>query len=123
MSPLIPCLPIEFLLDPPDLSLIQNDEQKRLELYSRTMGFVSSLSVRSICVGARTGEIRSEREEEESLESLLIKGEAALQLKLKNIREKSLSNHPPIGIIEENKIATPNAETRYSCIYIYLSIL
>ena len=72
MRPLIPCLPIEFLLDPPDLSLIQNDEEeKKLLNYSIVMGLVSSPSVRSMWtsngVGAKTGRMRSEREEEEAL--------------------------------------------------------
>ena len=70
---MIPCLPVEFLLDSPDLSLIQRDKKKkrRLKLYSRVMGLVSSPSVRSTRTGkgagAKTGRMRSEREEEEAL--------------------------------------------------------
>ena len=44
MSSSIPCLPIELLLDPPDLSLIQNnnEEEKVLKLLDRyRVGFVS----------------------------------------------------------------------------------
>ena len=69
---MIPCLPVKFLLDSPDLRLIQNKRRREKFLnYSIVMGLVSSPSVRSTRTGkgagAKTGRMRSEREEEEAL--------------------------------------------------------
>ena len=66
MGFLIPCLPVLFLLYPPDFVLIQNGKTKKLGLYLRIKGLVLSPSVRSTGAGMKTGRMHSDKEEEEA---------------------------------------------------------